>query len=93
MSEGHQSAKRFLRLPVHDSMTPDTLNLHRVDSSQLQTPVHVQNGRIEEHEDDTDDEGLLTLPSLCFFVLLGLASWGVVGVAFYSAFKLVEAMR
>lgn len=34
------------------SMTGDPFLLHRVDASQLQAPVHVINGDIEEHQAD-----------------------------------------
>ena len=47
MSEGHASAQR-----INQSLTGDPLLLHRVDSSQLQAPVHVVNGYAEEHPAD-----------------------------------------
>jgi hypothetical protein len=44
MSEGHASAQRINRA----SLTPDPYLLHRVDASQLQAPVRVVNGAVEQ---------------------------------------------
>jgi hypothetical protein len=42
-SEGTKSAQR-----INASLTGDPLLLHRVDASQLQAPVHVVNGAVEQ---------------------------------------------
>lgn len=54
MSEGTASAQL-----INNSLTGDPLLLHRVDASQLQAPVRVVPGRIEEHPaDENQGRGL-----------------------------------
>lgn len=89
MREGHQSAQR-----INNSLTGDPLLLQRVDASQLEAQVHVVPGRIEEQdEEEQDDEEPMNLRDLIALSLCWLASCALVGLAFYGATKLAEAMR
>ena len=92
MSEGTESAKRILHLPVRDSMTPDHLLLrtHRIDASHLHAPVHVENGRIE---DEDEEDRPWTAGQMVGLILLGAASWGLVGLLFWGSMKLAEVLR
>ena len=88
MSEGHASAQR-----INQSMTGDPLLMHRVDASQLQAPVHVAQGRIEELPDYDDEEAPFTRMEFGALLLLGVVSWGLFGALIYGVIKLVEVLR
>ena len=88
MSEGHASAQR-----INQSLTGDPLLLHRVDASQLQAPVHVAHGRIEELPDYDDEDTPMTRMEFGALLLLGVVSWSVVGALIYGAVKLAEVLR
>lgn len=91
MSEGTASAKRILRLPVRDSMTPDPLLLHRVDASQLGCRDGVSVGGCCTHDCNqgrdcprADDRGMEMLAGYIVMVcvcLLAVAGWAVWRVA------------
>ena len=50
VSEGTASARRINRPAQCASLTPEPLLLHRVDASQLQTPVRIVNGPVEQRQ-------------------------------------------
>ena len=76
MSEGTASAQR-----INNSLTGDPLLLHRVDSSQLQAPVHIVNGYAEEHPaDENQGRGLDHLAGPSY--LSSVTWWLVAGVVF-----------
>lgn len=84
MSEGTASAQR-----INQSMCGDPLLLHRVDASKLESPIHIQHGRIEEHE----DEEPMNRRDLILLSIYWLASCVLVGLAFYGAANLAEVMQ
>jgi len=74
------------------SLPHEPLMLHRVDASQLQAPVHVAHGRVEELPDD-DEDTPMTRMEFGALLLLGVVSWSVVGALIYGAVKLAEVLR
>lgn len=50
ISEGTESARRINRPHDRASLTPEPLLLHRVDASQLQTPVRIVHGDVEQRQ-------------------------------------------
>lgn len=50
VSEGTASARRINRPGQCASLTPEPLLLHRVDASQLQTPVRIVPGPVEQRQ-------------------------------------------
>lgn len=81
---GAASAQR-----INQSMCGDPLLLHRVDASKLESPIHIQHGRIEEQE----DEEPMNRRDLILLSLYWLASCVLVGLAFYGAANLAKVMQ
>lgn len=91
MSDAFSGAASAQR--INQSMCEDPLLLHRVDASKLESPIHVQHGRVEERVDYDDLGTPMTRTEIAGCLLAFVASWAVVGVLFYGAVKLAEAMR
>ena len=89
-SEGTESARRITNYTANFRPMPSSVPELEVQETEADRVRRVLGANQEQQGEDDDP---ITTRQFIGMLLMGLASWEVVGGAFYGAFKLSEVLR